>query len=46
VKIIGLEAGGKVKVHWLGFNEAWDTVLEENKLRVKTSDLELLKPKP
>jgi len=46
VKIIGLEAGGKVKVHWLGFNEAWDTVLEENKLRVKTSDLDLLKPKP
>jgi hypothetical protein len=46
IKVIKIEAGEKVKVHWLGFNDAWDTTLERNKLRVKTSELELLSQKP
>jgi hypothetical protein len=29
IKVIGVEAGEKVKAHWLGFNDAWDTTLEE-----------------
>lgn len=44
VKVLAREAGGQIKVHWLGFSDSWDTSLKPDQLRLKTSDLKVLAP--